>query len=92
MARGSYPYTEHLKVLDARRPKRGSMVPERLQQVCTPLVWKEWQHCLASHPDKEYSNYLLKEGFRVGYQYEGHSCVAAKANKSAAENPEVVDS
>lgn len=43
---------------------------------------------------REYCEYLvrLKEGFRVGYNYQSHKCEQAKSNmKSAADNPEVVD-
>ena len=96
---GAYPYTEHLRALDGRRPVAEQEIPvrlqHRLQQVETPLVWQEWERALAAHPDRQYCNYILRglrEGFRVGFRYQSHSCARAKANmKSASENPEVVD-
>lgn len=91
----TYPYTKHLKILDGRRPQTAAKIPDELKLVRTPLVQQEWERCLASHPDRAYCDYLLKgmkEGFRVGFQYDSHTCKRSKANMlSASKNPEVVE-
>ena len=101
-ANRKYPYMEHLRVLNGRRPEGSIEQPptsvtlqHRLQQVRSLLVWQEWERALATHPDREYVEYVLRgmrEGFREGYQYRGSRRVSARRNmKSASENPEVVD-
>ena len=60
-----------------------------------PLQWEVWQEAMASHPDREFMEYIitgLSEGFRIGYDYQGHKCKGCEDNmKSAKEHPQVVD-
>ena len=50
---------------------------------------------MASHPDRDFMEYIiagLREGFRIGYDYQGHKCKGCEDNmKSAKEHPQVVD-
>ena len=89
-----YPYMEDLKELE----QRASL----LQVKKFPQYWQGCPHCseqqsgpVAPHPDKEFSSYVLKgihEGFKIGFEYQGHSCTPAKANmRSAVKNPTVVE-
>ena len=60
-----------------------------------PLVLGEWERSLRTHPYGAYRDYLLngiKEGFRVGFQYDCHACSRSKSNMvSASKNPKVVE-
>ena len=50
---------------------------------------------MASHPDRKFREYLiigLREGFRIGYDYQGHKCKGCEDNmKSTKEHPQVVN-
>lgn len=50
---------------------------------------------MVSHPDQELVEYIiagLREGFRIGYDYQRHKCKRCVDNmKSAKEHPQVVD-
>lgn len=90
-----YPYINHLKELERRKPEVHWELPLWLQRVETPLVREEWRKSLATHPDPEYREYLLygiQQGFRIGFRHGSRSCKSAKANmKSAIDNASVVD-
>ena len=79
---------EDLKALDKCRRIPIRRVSPALQGMATPLQWEVW-------PDREFREYLitgLREGFRIGYDYQGHKCKWCKENmKSAKEHPQVVD-
>ena len=66
-----------------------------LQGMATPLQWEVWQEAMASHPDRDFMEYIiagLRESFRIGYDYQGHKCKGCEDNmKSAKEHPQVVD-
>ena len=91
----SYAYTRHLDLLEKRRPHRPIVLLEVMKCVTTPLVWRAWEQQLWNHPVPGYQRYILtglKEGFRVGFQFEAISCVSASTNMlSATKNPQVVD-
>ena len=61
----------------------------------TPLRVAAWREALASHPDQEFASYIVQgitEGFRIGFDYNGHSCQKASTNLvSAMAHPKVVD-
>ena len=62
-----------------------------MKKVTTP---EEWQQMLQGHPNWTPVHYILsgiREGFRIGIDYEKASCKSAKCNLlSADRNPEVV--
>ena len=59
-----------------------------------PLRINEWRLQLKEHPDPDFVAYILRgitEGFRIGFNYQDHTCESAKRNmKSALDNPQVV--
>ena len=70
-----YPGLEHLKTLDQCRKVPQGQVSPALQGISTPLDWEVWQEALALHPDRELVEYIttgLREGFRIGYNYQAH--------------------
>ena len=92
---GSYRYTHHLQAMDRCRPTGPPTLPVGLASASSsPLRWTSWAECLAAHPDQEYANYIvqgIQSGFRLGFDYSGHSCKRATRNMgSALERPEVV--
>ena len=67
-----YPGLEDLKALDQCRKVPPRWVSPALQGMATPLHWEE---AISSHPDRELVEYTiagLREGFRIGYDYQGH--------------------
>ena len=87
---------EELKELEQRGISHSSQeIRPILAKVSSPLRTAEWASELATHPDKEFSSYVLKgirDGFKIGFEYQGHSCTPAKANmRSAVKNPTVVE-
>ena len=69
-------------------------VPSSLTTVTLPLQWKEWEDCLRNHRDWRFATYItsgIREGFRVGYDYQTHRFKKAEVNmRSALEHPQVV--
>ena len=61
----------------------------------TPPLHKEaWQACLQSHPDQQFTHYILKgitEGFRIGFDRRCKLKAAQKNMHSAAQHPLVID-
>ena len=70
------------------------IVHPHLQHITTPLRAEAWQTHLASHPDQDFAQYLVRgiqQGFSIGIQ-RNTSCRWAKRNlRSAYEHPEVID-
>ena len=68
-------------------------LPPRLEEVHTPLPWREWDRSLASHPDQSFRAYIrdgLRYGFHVGFGYRC-SCQKSPRNMaSATEQPQVI--
>ena len=60
----------------------------------TPLQWLMWAKALESHPDQDFSAYIvegLRNGFRLGFNYTSHACTSAKRNMlSAFQHPKVI--
>ena len=70
-------------------------IHDRLAGVFTPLHLPQWETMLRNHPDKEYTEYILKgiqDGFRVGFNRNFCTLSSARKNMhSAEENVQVVD-
>lgn len=84
---GAYEYMEDLLSLDAcRPPNKDRELPRGLQEIVTPLDWREWDKALARHPDQRFRKYLvdgIRSGFRLGFDYS-KSCRGAPRNMSSA--------
>ena len=98
MDRTQYSYTEQLKQLESFPaevvPVEKRICPE-LYTYTTPLIFKEWVNLLSSHPDAEFSHYVLTglaQGFRIGFDRVKIQCIKAKHNMlSALQHPSVVE-
>ena len=91
---GRYAYMDDLRALSGKRPPTQLMVPASLSTIHTPLHVGHWANRLQSHPDQEFTTYLLQgltEGFRVGFSYGSVLLRPSKNNMVLArEHPEVV--
>ena len=95
-AGGQYEYMRELQAFNRRVPPAGAIkLPVEFCTVTTPLKVKAWEWHLRALPDRDCANYLLKglrEGFRIGFDYQRGGCKSAKSNMlSARQNPHVVD-
>ncbi len=66
-----------------------------LQEIITPLRWREWDHSLWNHQDQRFRKYIvdgIRHGFRVGFNYEPALSVRSSSHNmvSASEHPEVI--
>ena len=84
---------EDLLQLDACRPLTPAYLPQGFQDMDTPLNWREWDHCLALHPDQRFRTYIvngIRDRFRVRFDYS-RSCRGSSRNMSSAlEKPQVI--
>ena len=85
---------EDLQALDSCRRRQPVRVSPALMGMTSPLRWEVWQEALVLHPDKQYVDYLisgLREGFRIGFDYNNHHCKKCKENmRSAKQQPQIV--
>ena len=84
---GPYLYMEDLLLLDRCRHLQPAYLSPALADVVTPLQWREWDRCLASHPDERFREYVvggIRDGFLVGFDYAG-SCSPARGNMVSAK-------
>ena len=88
-----YRYTKDLMELNSCRRDPPGVVPGSLCSQASPLRWLAWQVALRSHPDQEFTQYIvngIREGFLVGFQYSSNRCRLAGANMgSALERPDI---
>ena len=73
--------------LDACRTPTGSPVPMVLRAVHTPLRWDQWDRQLETHPDQRFREFIvrgIREGFRVGFDYQ-RTCRSSRKNMHSAE-------
>ena len=88
-------YTADLLALARCRPWKSLPLPHHLSRVTTSLKLRAWETALRQHPDREFVDFLLqgiREGFRIGFNYQEHVCKSAAGNmKSVKENPGVVE-
>ena len=91
----SYSYRGDLCKLDACRPPGDTPIPAELRVISTPLRSAVWEEELQAPPDREFAQFLvrgLNDGFRIGFQYGTHSCVAARRDMiSALLHPEPIE-
>ena len=89
-----YRYMEDLLELDRRRRVPTPDVPPALTSNPSHLSAETWQLSLAEHPDTRLKEYVIngiRDGFRIGYDYQHHACKCAKHNMlSTLEHPGVV--
>ena len=88
-----YRYMDDLLLLDACRPSAPVRLPCGLSGVDTPLDWREWDRCLASHPDQQFRAYIvagIRDGFRVGFDYSRPCRHSLRNMPSATEKPQVI--
>ena len=81
-----------LLCLDWARPSHTSYSP-LLSKISTPLDYDAWDHALAHHPDRAFAHYILRgirEGFRIGFDYNKATRSASKNLPSADLHPEVI--
>ena len=85
---------EDLLELDRKRRLPAPLVPPELVQNSSPLRAEAWRLSLMEHPDIRLRDYVvngIQDGFRIGFDYQNHSCKRAKKNMfTALEHPEVV--
>ena len=87
-----YPYTADLMCLDFCRPSSPEF-PQPLGIVSSPLKVQSWEAILRPHPDKAFSQYLLRgirEGFRIGFNRNSPLKSASQNMQSARDHPEVI--
>lgn len=64
-----------------------------MHQVTSPLLWREWDKALHTHPDQRFRKYIvdgIQFGFRVGFRYN-HTTRSTPSNMlSAREHPDVI--
>lgn len=84
---------DDLLQLEAGRSSVPMRLPPRMEEVNSPLQWREWDQCLAEHPDQRFRSYIvngIRFGFRVGYTYH-HSPRKSRQNMpSALQKPDVI--
>ena len=92
---GRYIYTPDLLKLDSTvkaRPK--SIVDPRLTGVTTPLRLDAWKQCVRHHPDRDFTDYILRgiqHGFHIGINASVALTSAIKNMSTAHQHPEVID-
>ena len=83
---------EDLRALDSCKPQNLPVIPAEVAVVSTPLVYSAWAQELASHPDREFVDFVLagiSQGFWVGFRYGQTHC--ASAMLSPTEHPQPID-
>lgn len=93
-SRVDYPYTKDLLELDGQRQIKVADIPPMLTGCPTPLRWREWDEGLREHPDNNFASYVvsgIREGFRIGFDYQSYRYKSAKRNMiSATDHANVV--
>ena len=90
-----YKFMDDLEQWDSCRSSQPIRPPEWMNAINTPLDWREWDRCLADHPDERFRRYIvngIREGFRVGYDYRRAGQIrSAQGNMSSTqEHPEII--
>ena len=88
---GSYRYTRHLKLMQLSKKGMRPVADTRLAGIRTPLNLRAWERGLRNHPDKDYTQCILKgieHGFPIGVQ-DFQS--ASQNMHSAREHPEIIE-
>ena len=83
---------KQLHKLDACRPNNSLELPALLKHIETPVNLATWERAMLSHPDRQFTNFILKglsEGFRVGYQYDTAE-LKQEGKNMPCSNPQVI--
>ena len=86
-----YYYLNHLMALDACNPLCEDSNLYLSSSVTSPLIFDNWTRELSSHPDKAYTQYILRgisQGFRIGYNR--HHQLRQSHSAMLTHNPEVI--
>lgn len=70
-----------------------NLTDPRLLPITTPLHVGVWAQCLASHPDKQFAQYItqgLHRGFRIGFDASSPLKAASRNMSSTAEQHDIV--
>ena len=68
-------------------------LPPGLDQINTPLDWRQWEAHLTEHPDGAYRNYIVTgNGFRIGFDFSQAPYLRNSRNnmQTAYERPDVI--
>ena len=72
----------------------GHPLPPHLSDIVTPVTLEFWERELSSHPDKSFSQLIirgLKRGFHIGFQKPDAGLKTARSNMiSALQHPDIV--
>ena len=90
-----YTYMEDLLKINSCTAAYPIQLPAPMGDITTPLRWQEWDRALENHPDQRFRTYIvdgIKNGFRVGYNYEevNQLCSSPANMASAMQHPEVI--
>ena len=92
---GVYIYTKDLLELEHTLQKeQPSIVDPRLAGVHTSLHLAAWSKKLRQHPDKDFSNYILRgieNGFYIGIDPAVSLKPATRNMQSASQHPDIID-
>ena len=89
-----YIYRDQLLEMDRRSPQAPCDLPPTLCSITTPLKVERWAEELQAHPDQVFSNYILqgiRNGFRIGFNYQVSLASKGRNLLSATEHADVVD-
>ena len=89
---GLYRYTDHLMAYESLPPQWDHIDPHLLP-ITTPLHVGIWEQCLASHPDKQFAQYIvqgLHKGFRIGFDASSPLKAASRNMPSTSEQHDIV--
>lgn len=90
---GLYPYMDDLLKLDACWSPMTPGLPQTMNDIHSPLDWREWDQLLQSHPDQRFRSYIaegLRQGFRVGFNHGSELRRASRNMPSVTAHPEVI--
>ena len=84
-----YPYYKQLRELENSSLRRdmGHPLPPHLSDIVTPVTLEFWERELSSHPDKPFSQLIirgLKRGFHIGFQKPDAGLKTARSNMLSA--------
>ena len=89
-----YPLVEDLVTMTGCRKIPRRKMPAVLAAELTNLCWEDWAGASREHPDRALTEYMvggIREGLRIGFNYQHHFCKRSKTNMhSALEHPDAV--
>ena len=79
-----YVFRDKLQALSVCRPTHKVHLSLELGEIITPLKVHVWEQELQKYPDKQYVNYIIKHGFRLGLNYSASKQIDSKSNLVSA--------